>query len=40
MTEHVRRGTELYSKLLTLGGMIGVWGSLIYVIAAAIADWH
>jgi hypothetical protein len=38
MTDHATRGTERYSQLLVLGGMIAVWGSLIFVIAAAIAD--
>jgi hypothetical protein len=30
--------SQFYSKLLVVGGMIAVWGSLIFVIAAAIAD--
>ena len=36
--EHIPRSAERYSKLLVVGGMIAVWGSLIFVIAAAIAD--
>ena len=36
MTDHVRRGSELYSMILVLGAMILVWGSLVFVIAAII----
>ena len=36
--EHIPRGAERYSQLLVLGGMMTVWGSLIFVIVAAGAN--
>jgi hypothetical protein len=36
--EHIPRDAERYSQLLVVGGMSTVWGSLIFVIVAAIAN--